>query len=91
MSIETEAQATASTNLETQNIRLSMDFLMQVGDEPAILDGIPDGVTLILLTGNDPALDAANVELGLAQVRAGKDVLFRLLPAPARAFSALPA
>ncbi|MDP9356048.1 MAG: hypothetical protein M3R02_12350 [Chloroflexota bacterium] len=91
MSIEAGAKVTASTDLETHNIRLSIDFLRQIGNDPGILDGIPDGVTLILLTGTDPVLDAANVEMGLAQVRAGKDVLFRLLPVSARAFSAPPA
>ena len=88
MSTETGVKVAASTDLEAQNIRMSFDFLNQIGSDPAILDGIPDGVTLILITGTDPILDAANVEMGLAQVRAGKDVLFRLLPVTVPAVSA---
>jgi hypothetical protein len=46
-------------------------------DDPALLDEIPEGTTLVLIPSDDPAIAEANLEIAMAEVRKGRDVYIR--------------
>ncbi|MGH2534596.1 MAG: DUF5647 family protein [Thermomicrobiales bacterium] len=75
----------ASDDVVEKNIALTFDFLRAQITDPALVDEIPDGATLILLPIEAPGMIEANIEIGLASLRRGENVYFRYVPeAPAR-------
>lgn len=60
-----------------RNLSLAGAHLRQVVADPSILDGIPDGVTLVFLPADDAKLREANIEMGIDALRRGEDVLFK--------------
>lgn len=79
MSVESLTFDAATRELTDRNIKLSFDFARQILVDPAILDDIPDGVTLVLLLEDDPTFNETNIEIGLRAVRKGQDVYFRYM------------
>ncbi len=79
MSVETSAYDAATMEVIDRNIKLSFDFARQILADPAILDDIPDGVTLVLLLKDDPAFNEINIDLGLKALRRGEDAYFRYM------------
>lgn len=67
-------------SLMDRNITLGFDFMRAIIDHPAILDDIPDGVTLVLLSDDDPELSESNIDLGMSAAREGADVYIRHFP-----------
>ncbi len=56
---------------------LGFDLLEAALRDPSLLDGIPDGVTLVLLPVDDPEAATRSVQLGLDAIDRGEDVLFK--------------
>ncbi len=48
-------------------------------DDAAVLDGLPNGATLVLLPEDDPAYIEEAIVVGLTAIRQGRDVYFRHL------------
>lgn len=65
--------------LTQRAIGTTFDFARAIVSDPAFLDDIPDGVTLVLIPDDDAELAAAEIEQGIAAVRRGEDVYFRHL------------
>lgn len=59
-----------------RNITLAFDFVSIVLDDPAILDTVPEGATLVFLPDDDPAMVESNVQLGSEIARNGANVYF---------------
>ena len=59
-----------------KNLELTRRFMRAIFDDPAILDTIPDGASVILIPDDDPELAEANERGGRAMERAGKPVRF---------------
>ena len=68
-----------------RNLELAERLLVAGFDDPALLEAVPDGATIVLLPDDDPELAAYNLELGLASIRRGRDVYFRHVRAVAPA------
>lgn len=64
----------ATARHTTQNIRLAGRFFQRVLADPAILDEVPDGATVVLLPDDDPRLAAANLRMADRLIDAGKAV-----------------
>lgn len=64
-------------NAPDRNLSLASEFLQAVLDDPALVEQIPDGVTLVLIPNDDPELARFNLDLGWKAVLAGEDVYFR--------------
>lgn len=60
-----------------RNITLSFEFAKSIVDDPAILEEIPDGATLVLLPDDEPDLVRENLRLGLEAAKRGEDVYIR--------------
>jgi hypothetical protein len=60
-----------------RNLTLSFDLASAIVDDPALLDEIPEGATVIFLPDDDPELATANRAIGLAALDRGEDVYFR--------------
>jgi hypothetical protein len=60
-----------------RNITLSFEFAKSIIDDPAILDEIPEGATLVLLPENEPDLAKENLRLGLEAAERGENVYIR--------------
>ncbi|MGH2535743.1 MAG: DUF5647 family protein [Thermomicrobiales bacterium] len=60
-----------------RNITMGFAFTRQILDDPSLLDAIPDGATLILIPGDDPALAEANLAMAIGEVRKGRNVYIR--------------
>lgn len=71
----------ATRSRVARNLELARRLTLTIVEEPALLDQIPDGGTIILLPEDDPELAEANLRSGRRLVRAGRDVTFRHLPA----------
>ena len=56
---------------------LLIEFQRAALANPALLDGIPHGATLVLLPDAEPEFLERRLALGLAAIRQGRDVLFR--------------
>ena len=76
-----DADATSRVN---RNIELARRFTLALFEDPAKLDELPDGATLVLLPDDDPDLAESNLQGGIRMVRAGMDVVFRDLRTPER-------
>ena len=64
-------------NAPDRNLALAGQFLQAVLDDPALVEQIPDGATLVLIPDDDPELARFNLDLGWKAVLAGEDVYFR--------------
>ena len=62
---------------DRKSIALTADFIRASFDDARVLDGIPDGATLILLPADDPAFVDESIQLGIEAIREGRDVVFR--------------
>ena len=60
-----------------RNITLSFEFAKSIIDDPAILEEIPDGATLVLLPENEPDLAKENLRLGVEAAERGENVYIR--------------
>jgi len=67
----------------TKNIRLAARFVRGVIDNPAILDTIPGGTTVVLQPVDDPELAANNARLAAHLIAEGEPVQTRIVAAPA--------
>jgi uncharacterized protein DUF5647 len=61
-----------------RNLTLVQRFVSAVFADPAMLDDIPDGATVILLPRDDPDAAAVKLEAGRAMKEAGNSV--RIIP-----------
>lgn len=77
MSTQTIIASIDQDTLVKKQLNLSRRFTLAIHDNPALLEEIPDGVTLVLLPDDDPAFAEANMEIGLGELRRGKNVYFR--------------
>lgn len=78
MSTEAPARPIPETSDVTRRaIRATFDLARDIVADPALLDDIPDGVTLVLVPSDDPELAAAEIANGMAALRRGADVYFR--------------
>jgi hypothetical protein len=59
-----------------RNLALAGEAIKSLLGDAAARDQLPNGSTVVLLPGDDPALSEANQALGLAALRAGEDVTF---------------
>ncbi|HEX5502049.1 MAG TPA: DUF5647 family protein [Thermomicrobiales bacterium] len=64
-------------NATGRNLVRAGEFLQAVLDDPALVEQIPDGATLVLIPDDDPELARFNMDLGWKAVLAGEDVYFR--------------
>ena len=63
----------ATQEVTDKNLALAFEFMRaHLAD-----DEVPDGATLVLLPDDDATQTAANIEIGLAAIRRGKNVHFR--------------
>jgi hypothetical protein len=69
--------ATKPNPLAERNIELAFSFMHDILDDPALLDEIPEGTTLVLIPSDDPTTAEANLEIAMAEVRKGRDVYIR--------------
>lgn len=60
-----------------RNLTLAFDLLRAIGDDPSILNEIPDGVAVVLIPHDDPALAEANIELAIQTARTGQNVYIK--------------
>lgn len=60
-----------------RNVTLSFEFAKSIIDDPAILEEIPDGATLVLLPDDEPDLARENLRLGIETAQRGEDVYIR--------------
>lgn len=60
-----------------RNVTLSFEFAKSIIDDPAILEEIPDGATLVLLPDDEPELARENLRIGVMAAKRGEDVYFR--------------
>ena len=66
----------------TKNLALLGRFLREALEEPAILDRIPDGATVVLMPPDDPELAQRNLALMARQMEAGKNVVLQHVGVP---------
>lgn len=66
-----------SSEFVDRNIMLSFEFAKSIIDDPAILEDIPDGATLVLLPDDDAELSRENLRLGVESAERGEDVYIR--------------
>lgn len=64
--------STRSDELIERNITPAFDLAKNIVANPALLDEIPDGATVVLIPQDDPELAERNSELGIEAVRAGE-------------------
>ena len=78
----TVRQTTArdAPELADRNLALAGNLLADILRDPALLEQIPDEVTLVPLPADDPELTAYNLDLGCTPAAAGEDVYFRHVP-----------
>lgn len=76
MSTTPEPTPTAAAQT-ARTIDLAFDFLRDALDDPAVLDRIPDGATVVMLPDDDPGLAAANLRLAERAAAEGKTVYVR--------------
>ena len=67
----------AKAGFTERNITLSFEFAKAIIDDPAILEEIPHGATLVLLPEDDPELSRENLKLGMSAAEHGEDVYIR--------------
>ena len=80
MTAESPVAVSVASPIRDRNIRLTFDLARAVLADPAILDDIPNGVTLVLLPHDaETEFVEENIALGLAALREGRDVYFRHL------------
>ena len=79
MSTETESIAPpASADEETsRSLDLTRRFMLAAVADPAVLDEVPDGATLVLVPDDDRTRADEEVTAGLSAMRGGRDVYFR--------------
>jgi hypothetical protein len=65
------------TDFPERNITLSFEFAKSIIDDPAILEEIPDGATLVLLPADEPDLARENLRLGIEAAERGENVYIR--------------
>jgi hypothetical protein len=75
-----DVPATMTANMAASMERTA-DFIDDVLADPTILDGIPNGAVLVLLTG-DPAQDEIELASGVRSAREGFDVFIRHVHRP---------
>ena len=78
--MSTKAQSPAldvNEGITERAIDLVFDFGDAILADPGILEGIRDGVTLVLVPDDDPELAASKIAGGLRAVQRGEDVYFR--------------
>ncbi|MGH2531424.1 MAG: DUF5647 family protein [Thermomicrobiales bacterium] len=63
--------------LVTKQLDLVQRFHTAAFAEPALLDEIPDGATLVLLPDDDDAFVEESIAIGIQTLRHGRDVYFR--------------
>jgi len=79
----TAHQLSAATIAQTDsNLRLLREFTRRFTANPELLAQIPDGATLVLLPDDDDNTREMNIEMGLAAVRAGRNVYFMHMQPP---------
>ena len=66
----------------TANIDLAGRFIDSLFDNPALLDEIPDGASVVILPDDDPRLARMNEEAGRRMQASGKTVRFFRLTDP---------
>lgn len=65
------------TEFPERNITLSFEFAKSIIDDPAILEEIPNGSTVVLLPEDEPDLAEENLRLGLEAAERGENVYIR--------------
>jgi len=60
-----------------RNLTLAFQLADAIVDDPALLEKIPEGATVIFLPDDDPELATANRAMGPAALDRGEDVYFR--------------
>ncbi len=76
-----QTTARDAPELADRNLALAGDLLADILRDPALLEQIPDGATLVPLPEDDPPLAAYNLNLGCQVAAEGEDVYFRHVPA----------
>ena len=71
------ANGFAVDEFDQKTIALTTDFIRAAFDDARVLDGIPNGATLILLPEEDTAFIEESIQLGIEAIRQGRDVVFR--------------
>jgi len=77
MSAQVDVRDHELADIVERNIDLAFACARAILADASLLDGIPNGVTLVLLPEEDRDLTEQNLQGGLRAIRAGKDVLFR--------------
>lgn len=67
----------AAEGVVERNIGLTFELIQAIADDPALLEEIPHGATVILIPADDPDLAARNIAGGHRRVLAGENVYFR--------------
>lgn len=60
-----------------QSFEMTRAFGLAVIDNPALLDEIPSGATIVFLPDDDAAYTEHSIELGIAAIRRGENVYFK--------------
>lgn len=68
------------TDAAERNITAAFDFAAAILDDPALLDTVPDGATVVFLPDDDPAMLESNLRLGTDAARNGANVYFIHVP-----------
>jgi hypothetical protein len=74
---KSNAEPAVDAVLAERNIELAFSFMHDVLDDPALLDEIPEGTTLVLIPSDDPATAEANLQIATTEARKGRDVSIR--------------
>jgi hypothetical protein len=71
----------AVNDFDRKVIAQTFDLIEAAMDDASVLDDIPNGAVLILLTADDPAFNEESIALGVQAVRQGRNVYFKHLAA----------
>lgn len=72
------------TDSVERNMDLAFQFIGQILNDPALLDEIPDGATVVLLPDDDPGQTNANIDLAVDSARDGSNVYMRHIETSSR-------
>lgn len=90
MSVRETTVSDAERRTVEGNINLGFDFVSAAIDDPSLLDGIPQGATLVLLPEDDPDLTETNLGIAVRAAREGKTVVIRPAVSPKHSQDAKP-
>jgi hypothetical protein len=69
------------SDFDRKTVAQTFDLISAALDDVSVLDDIPDGATLVLLPPDDPDFSEEAIALGIADVRRGRNVYFKHVPA----------